>query len=68
MSHFSIYTVFYTYTVYAPCSLSYTLSPHPPPQTGTKNPDRVCSVLLFSDFVTKKNKKERENGIFVCLW
>jgi hypothetical protein len=43
-SHFSIYT--HVYTVFALYSCSHTLSPHPPPPTGTTPPtDRMKLVL-----------------------
>jgi hypothetical protein len=51
-SHFSIFT--YVYIILPSDLSSYTLSPHPPPTTGTKLPDRTCSALLFSFFVKKK--------------
>jgi hypothetical protein len=40
----------HVYTAFASYSPSYTLSPYPPPPSGTKPPNRTCSVLLFSDF------------------
>jgi hypothetical protein len=46
--HFSIYT--HVYTVFAPCSPSFTLSHFLLPPTGTNFPDRTCSAFLFSNF------------------
>jgi hypothetical protein len=51
-SHFSIYA--HVYTVFAPYSLSYTLSLHLPPSHWYQTP-----VLLFSDFVKKKKIKKK---------
>jgi hypothetical protein len=48
-SHFSIYIN--VYTIFAPYSPSYTLSPNPPLSTGTNFPDKNRSALLFSYFV-----------------
>jgi hypothetical protein len=50
-SHFPIYVHEHIFPPYSPF---YTLSPHPPPPTGTNPPGRTCSALLFSDFVKEK--------------
>jgi hypothetical protein len=51
--HFSIYIN--VYTVFVPYSPSYNLSPLLPLPTTTNPPGRICSVLLFSDFVKEKS-------------
>jgi hypothetical protein len=59
--YFSIYM--HVHTEFAPYSPSYTLSPYPPPPTGTNSPDRTCFALLFSNFV--KNKQTKRH---ICLF
>jgi hypothetical protein len=49
-SHFSI--SIHVYTVFAPYSPSHTFSPHPP--FPSHCPGRMCSALLFSNFVKEK--------------
>jgi hypothetical protein len=51
--HFSI--CIHVYTVFVPYSPSYTISPFPPPPTGTDSHPRTYSALLLSDFVKEKN-------------
>jgi hypothetical protein len=59
------------YTVFVLCSPTYTLSPSPPLPTGSITPDRIFSVLLFSDFVEEKKKEEKrikeKHDIFASL-
>jgi hypothetical protein len=54
-SHFSIYI--HVNTIFVPYSLSYTPSPLPPPPPGPNSPGRICSSLLFSNFVKKKKRR-----------
>jgi hypothetical protein len=56
--HFCIYT--HVYTLFAPCSSSYSYPCHLPPPTGANlppspHPHRTCSTLLFCNFVKEKN-------------
>jgi hypothetical protein len=51
VSFFQVYT--YGYSI-VPHSPSHSLSSHPLPPTDTSPHNRICSALLFSDFVKEK--------------
>jgi hypothetical protein len=62
--HFPTYI--HVYTVFAPYSPSYTLSPLPSSSRWywqPPTPCRICSSLLFSNFV-----KEWKNQLYFCLF